>query len=100
VGHPGVADLAYRSALPVALTEGVDLNQNGVNTDLPTEASAFDGLDSNRNPIVKSIGACTTINCGARCRVVDLQPARVEVVPPHGQRASTRSARSSTCSTR
>ena len=54
----------YRSALPVALTEGVDLNQNGANTDLPTEAFAFDGFDSNHNPILKDIGACKTINCG------------------------------------
>ncbi|HMD35539.1 MAG TPA: TonB-dependent receptor [Vicinamibacterales bacterium] len=54
----------YRSALPVATTEGVDLNQNGANTDIPTEAFAFDGLDANNNPIIKDIGACTTINCG------------------------------------
>jgi hypothetical protein len=54
----------YRSALPVALTEGVDLNQNGANTDLPTEAFAFNGFDSNHNPIIKDIGPCTTVNCG------------------------------------
>jgi hypothetical protein len=54
----------YRSALPVALIEGVDLNQNGANTDLPTDAFAFDGFDSDHNPIVKNIGSCTTINCG------------------------------------
>ena len=54
----------YRSALPVALTEGVDLNQNGANTDLPTEAFAFDGFDSDHNPVLKDIGACKTINCG------------------------------------
>ena len=54
----------YRSALPVGLTEGVDLNQNGANTDIPTEAFAFDGFDSSHNPIAKKIGSCTTINCG------------------------------------
>ncbi len=54
----------YRSALPVALTEGVDLNQNGANTDLPTEAFAFNGFDGNHNPILKDLGACKTINCG------------------------------------
>jgi outer membrane receptor protein involved in Fe transport len=54
----------YRSALPVAITEGVDLNQNGVNNDIPTEAFAFDGLDSNNNPVVKDIGPCKTVNCG------------------------------------
>ncbi|MCA1649935.1 MAG: TonB-dependent receptor, partial [Acidobacteria bacterium] len=35
----------FRSALPVALTEGVDLNQDGVNNDLPTTAFKFDGFD-------------------------------------------------------
>jgi hypothetical protein len=54
----------FRSALPVALTEGVDLNQNGANTDLPTDAWAFDGFDSSHNPIAKKIGTCSTINCG------------------------------------
>jgi len=54
----------YRSALPVSITEGVDLNQNGVNNDIPKTAYAYDGLDANNNAIVKEIGACTTINCG------------------------------------
>jgi hypothetical protein len=54
----------FRSALPVTLTEGVDLNQNGVNNDIATEAFAFKGFDSNHNPIVKDLGPCTTINCG------------------------------------
>ena len=54
----------YRSALPVNITEGVDVNQNGDNTDISTEAFAFDGFDDKHNPIVKSLGACSTINCG------------------------------------
>jgi len=54
----------YRSALPVSITEGVDLNQNGVNNDIPKTAYAYDGLDASNNAIVKEIGACTTINCG------------------------------------
>ena len=55
----------YRSALPVNVTEGVDLNQNGSNNDIATEAFAFDGLDSNHNPVVKSLGGCKMINCGS-----------------------------------
>ena len=54
----------YRSALPVNLTEGVDLNFNGINNDLATQAFAFDGFDSNGNVQVKEIGPCDTINCG------------------------------------
>jgi carboxypeptidase family protein/TonB-dependent receptor-like protein len=65
---PGGVQIApvfrFRSALPVNVTQGVDLNQNGVNNDISTEAFAFDGLDSNNNPIVKDLGGCTTINCG------------------------------------
>jgi len=54
----------YRSGLPVNITEGVDLNQNGNNTDIATEAFAFTGFDSSHNPIIKDLGPCTTINCG------------------------------------
>src|SRR5439155_2585023 len=54
----------FRSALPVVMTEGVDLNGNGTNNDISTEAFAFDGFDGNHNPIVKDLGACTTVNCG------------------------------------
>jgi hypothetical protein len=54
----------YRSALPVGIREGVDVNQNGANTDIPTEAFAYDGMDSDGNPKVKSIGSCKTVNCG------------------------------------
>jgi outer membrane receptor protein involved in Fe transport len=54
----------FRSALPVNITEGVDVNQNGDNTDIATEAFAFDGFDGNGNPIARSLGACSTINCG------------------------------------
>jgi hypothetical protein len=65
---PGGVQIApifrYRSSLPVTLTQGVDTNGNGVNNDIPSEAFAFNGFDSNHNPIVKDLGPCTTINCG------------------------------------
>jgi hypothetical protein len=54
----------YRSALPVYISEGVDLNLDGELNDLPAQAVAFDGFDSNGVVKVKSIGACTVINCG------------------------------------
>jgi hypothetical protein len=54
----------YRSALPINITEGVDLNQNGVNNDISTQAFGYGGLDGNGNPIAKDLGSCTTINCG------------------------------------
>ena len=52
--------LLYRSALPVAITEGLDTNQNGERNDLPVKAYQFDGVD---NP-PKEIGNCETWNCG------------------------------------
>jgi hypothetical protein len=54
----------YRSALPVYLGEGVDLNQDGEINDLPARAVAFDGFDENGVARVKDIGECNTINCG------------------------------------
>jgi hypothetical protein len=54
----------FRTAIPLNIIQGVDLNQNGINNDLSSEAFAFDGFDANHNPIAKSIGSCTTINCG------------------------------------
>ena len=54
----------FRTAIPLNLIQGVDLNQNGINNDLSSEAFAFDGFDANHNPIVKDLGPCATINCG------------------------------------
>jgi hypothetical protein len=54
----------FRSALPVALTDGRDLNQNGVANDIPSTAFQYDGMDDAGNPIAKEIGACETVNCG------------------------------------
>jgi outer membrane receptor protein involved in Fe transport len=50
----------YRSALPVNIIEGIDLNNDGVNDDIPERAYAFDGIGKP----AKDVGACTTINCG------------------------------------
>ena len=50
----------YRSALPVNIVEGVDLNHDNVNDDIPARAYAFDGVGKP----AKDIGECKTINCG------------------------------------
>jgi outer membrane receptor protein involved in Fe transport len=50
----------YRSGLPVNIVEGVDLNQDGLNQDIPARAYAFEGVG--KPP--KDIGECKTINCG------------------------------------
>ena len=54
----------FRSALPVAITEGIDLNRNSENNDIPVKAYAFDGLNSDGSAKFKEIGECKTWNCG------------------------------------
>jgi outer membrane receptor protein involved in Fe transport len=57
--------IRFRSALPVNITQGYDVNQDGNNNDISIDkAFAFDGFDDNDNPKVKEIGDCKTINCG------------------------------------
>ena len=50
----------FRSALPVSITEGLDLNRNGERNDLPAKAYQFDGVG--KPP--KETGDCKTWNCG------------------------------------
>ena len=50
----------YRSRLPVSITEGVDVNLNSENNDLPERAWQFDGVGN----APKDIGPCETWNCG------------------------------------
>ena len=57
-------DLSRRTALPVSITEGRDLNGNSDNNDLPAKAYAFDGFTDDGTARVKEIGDCKTYNCG------------------------------------
>jgi carboxypeptidase family protein/TonB-dependent receptor-like protein len=54
----------FRSALPVAITEGLDTNQNSERNDIPVKAYAFDGLNADGSAKVKEIGDCKTWDCG------------------------------------
>jgi hypothetical protein len=54
----------FRTALPVAITEGADLNKNSENNDLPAKAYEFDGFNSDGSVKVKEIGDCKTWGCG------------------------------------
>jgi hypothetical protein len=55
----------FRSALPVFLVDGRDLNKDGDAVDIPATAYAVDSFNSSTGTTTnKSIGACTTINCG------------------------------------
>ena len=54
----------FRSALPINIIQGRDLNANGINNDLSDTAFAFDGLNDDGTPKIKELGSCETINCG------------------------------------
>ena len=54
----------YRSALPVPIWTGYDVNADGANNDIYTTAYQFTGIDDKGNPSYEDIGACETINCG------------------------------------
>jgi hypothetical protein len=55
----------FRSALPVFLTDGRDLNKDGDTVDIPAEAFAVDSVNAATGAAtLKDLGACKTINCG------------------------------------
>jgi hypothetical protein len=55
----------FRSALPINLVDGRDLNKDGDAFDIPSEAFAVDSFDAaTGKTTIKDIGACTNINCG------------------------------------
>ena len=55
----------YRSALPIFLVDGRDLNKDGDAVDIPAEAFAVESTDAaTGKATLTSIGACTTVNCG------------------------------------
>jgi hypothetical protein len=55
----------FRSALPVNLVDGRDLNKDGDAVDIPSEAFAVDTFDASTGKTTfKDIGPCTHINCG------------------------------------
>jgi hypothetical protein len=58
----------FRSALPVALVDGRDLNLDGDATEIPTTAYAVDSFDASKPQLqqvtLKQIGNCETVNCG------------------------------------
>jgi hypothetical protein len=54
----------YRSALPMNIWSGVDLNNDGVTNDLHTTAFKFTGVDDQGSPSFEEMGPCETVNCG------------------------------------
>jgi hypothetical protein len=55
----------YRSALPVYLIDGRDLNLDGDAVDIPTRAFRATGYDADTDTAtIEDVGACETVNCG------------------------------------
>jgi hypothetical protein len=59
----------FRSALPVAIIQGLDLNNDFTNNDIPDRAFAYNPDDSTRP---SDIGACATWQCGRGYRFSQL----------------------------
>jgi Carboxypeptidase regulatory-like domain/TonB dependent receptor-like, beta-barrel len=54
----------YRSALPIHVWYGYDVNNDGVTNDIYTTAYKFKSVDDAGVPSWEEIGTCETINCG------------------------------------
>ena len=55
----------YRSALPIFLIDGRDVNRDGDRLDIPEEAFAVASTDAAAGKsTLKGIGPCETVNCG------------------------------------
>jgi outer membrane receptor protein involved in Fe transport len=55
----------FRSALPVDLTDGRDLNLDGDATEIPSQAYRVVSVDRDTGKAtIESTGACPTVNCG------------------------------------
>jgi outer membrane receptor protein involved in Fe transport len=55
----------YRSALPIFLVDGRDVNKDGDRIDIPQEAFAVESTDPVTGKATrKSLGPCETVNCG------------------------------------
>ena len=57
--------LLYRSALPIFLVDGRDLNKDGDSLDIPADAFAVESTDPATGiATLKILGPCKTVNCG------------------------------------
>jgi hypothetical protein len=54
----------YRSALPLHIWYGYDVNRDGVTNDIFPTAYRFKDVDERGNPTYEEMGPCETINCG------------------------------------
>jgi hypothetical protein len=54
----------YRSALPLHIWTGYDVNADGINNDIYPTAFRFTGIDDAGNGQFEETGTCETINCG------------------------------------
>jgi hypothetical protein len=54
----------FRSPQPVAITEGLDTNQNSERNDIPAKAYQYQGINGDGTVKLKEIGDCKTWDCG------------------------------------
>ncbi len=75
----------YRSALPLHIWTGYDVNADGINNDNYPTAFSFTGIDDAGNGQFEESGACENINCGrgAALTSFNLRVSKVFKLP-HG----------------
>jgi hypothetical protein len=75
----------YRSALPLHISQGYDVNADGVNNDIYTTAYRLTDVDDLGNPTFEEMGPCQMVNCGrgAALSQFNLRVAKVFRLP-HG----------------
>ena len=75
----------YRSALPLHIWTGYDVNADGASNDIYPTAFKLKSVDDLGNPSYEEIGACTTVNCGrgAALSTFNLRVSKVFRLP-HG----------------
>lgn len=73
----------YRSALPLHIWTGYDVNADGVNNDIYTTAYKFTGIDDKGNPSYEEMGKCESVNCGrgAALTQFNLRVSKVFTLP-------------------
>ena len=74
----------YRSALPMQIWYGYDLNRDGVTNDIYTTAYRFKSVDAAGTPTYEEIGACKTINCGRGAALSQMNLRLAKSIPFRG----------------
>ena len=74
----------YRSALPIHIWYGYDVNNDGVTNDIYHTAYRFESVDAAGVPTFEEIGPCETINCGRGSALSQFNLRVAKTIPLRG----------------